>query len=242
MFSSTLLAVASAALASAHTIITYPGWRGNSLITNETFPYGMQWMYPCGGMPTTTNRTFWPTTGGAVAFQPGWFQGHNTAFIYINLGYGNEGPELRPDLAGPPNMSHPMITPFQILGPNKGPYPGTFCLPQVRLPAGFEAKAGDNATIQVVELAQHGAALYSCVDITFAEPGDKRIAKVNETNCFNSTDLGVADIYTLTLRASGETKDISTSGAASRAMPLSGGALAYLGYLPLLLGGLWVLV
>lgn len=41
----------------AHIVITYPGWRGNSLITNgtvgvddykpDTFPYGMQWMYPC---------------------------------------------------------------------------------------------------------------------------------------------------------------------------------------------------
>jgi hypothetical protein len=31
----------------AHTVITYPGWRGDNLITNETFPYGMQWMYPC---------------------------------------------------------------------------------------------------------------------------------------------------------------------------------------------------
>lgn len=53
---------------SAHTVITYPGWRGNSLHTNGTlpqnnpntigvdwnneteqydFPYGMQWIYPC---------------------------------------------------------------------------------------------------------------------------------------------------------------------------------------------------
>ena len=47
MLSSLLLAVAYAALASAHTIITYPGWRGNNLITNASFPYGMQWMYPC---------------------------------------------------------------------------------------------------------------------------------------------------------------------------------------------------
>lgn len=30
-----------------HTVITYPGWREDNLITNETFPYGMQWMYPC---------------------------------------------------------------------------------------------------------------------------------------------------------------------------------------------------
>jgi hypothetical protein len=54
----------------AHMVITYPGWRGNNLLTtgleqdgsvpadglgafydNKTeslqYPYGMQWMYPC---------------------------------------------------------------------------------------------------------------------------------------------------------------------------------------------------
>lgn len=48
----------------AHTIITYPGYRGNNLYTNGTveesnglgvawqnnsyiFPYGMEWIYPC---------------------------------------------------------------------------------------------------------------------------------------------------------------------------------------------------
>jgi hypothetical protein len=54
----------------AHTVIVYPGWRGNNIHTNGTvsptdaniipgslgitydngtvgFPYGMQWMYPC---------------------------------------------------------------------------------------------------------------------------------------------------------------------------------------------------
>lgn len=57
-------------LAAAHTVIVYPGWRGNNIHTNGTasptdpsiipgslginydngtlgFPYGMQWMYPC---------------------------------------------------------------------------------------------------------------------------------------------------------------------------------------------------
>lgn len=33
--------------AQSHIIMTYPGWRGDNLITNETFPYGMQWIYPC---------------------------------------------------------------------------------------------------------------------------------------------------------------------------------------------------
>jgi hypothetical protein len=63
-----LAIVATWSLAAAHTVITYPGWRGNNLHTtgeapqynpdtigidynsnNDTysFPYGMQWMYPC---------------------------------------------------------------------------------------------------------------------------------------------------------------------------------------------------
>lgn len=104
-----------------------------------------------GGMPTSTNRTKWPVEGGAVSLQPGWFPGHSRAQIYINLGLGTV----------PPNMSHPMITPFEIVGPDNDPYPGTICLPQVKLPAGIEVSPGDNATIQVVELAQHGAALYN---------------------------------------------------------------------------------
>ncbi|KIW04666.1 uncharacterized protein PV09_04405 [Verruconis gallopava] len=182
----------------AHTVITYPGWRGDNLNTNGTnpdgsvptgslgmnwnpqtggydFPYGMQWMYPCGGLPMSTNRTKWPVTGGALAFQPGWFNGHKTAFIYINIGLGTE----------PLNYSHPMVPVFQIVGPTNLMYPGTFCLPQIPLPANITYNIGDNATIQLVEAAVHGAALYSCVDITFADPAD--VAPVNSSNCFNST-------------------------------------------------------
>jgi len=47
MLPSIILTLASAALVSAHTVITYPGWRGDNLKTNDEFPYGMQWMYPC---------------------------------------------------------------------------------------------------------------------------------------------------------------------------------------------------
>jgi hypothetical protein len=112
---------------------------------------------PGGGIGTTKNRTYWPTTGGAVAFQPGWFQGHGTSFLYINLGYYDDGPD-----SGPQNMSNPMLPPLQLLGPSKNPYPGTVCFPQLPLPKNAPAfKAGDLATIQVVELAVHGAALYS---------------------------------------------------------------------------------
>lgn len=102
-------------------------------------------------MPTSQNRTKWPVNGGAVAMQPGWFPGHQTALIYINFGLG-EVPE---------NMSHPVVSPFQITGPTNDPYPGTICLPQVPLPANISAQIGDKATIQVVEIAKHGAALYN---------------------------------------------------------------------------------
>jgi len=59
---------------------------------------------------------------------------------------------------------------------------------------------GDNATIQVVETAIHGAALYSCVDITFADPKD--VAEVNETNCFNSTDISFNNVYSIAIGGS----------------------------------------
>ncbi|MCJ1286102.1 hypothetical protein MMC26_005445 [Xylographa opegraphella] len=185
------------ACASAHTVITYPGWRGDNLLSNgtqaeanglgvgpdNTFPYGMQWMYPCGGMPSTTNRTLWPIGGGAIAVQPGWAVGHATAFMYFNLGMGTI----------PVNMSLPMMPVFQITGPTRQSYAGGFCFPQVPLPAGVSPQIGDNATIQVVEAAVHGAALYSCVDITFADPKD--VAQVNASNCQNSSDIGFNLVY-----------------------------------------------
>jgi len=222
------VAVVGAALTSAHTIITYPGWRGNNLITNSTWPYGMQWIYPCGGMPTTTNRTFWPTTGGAIGFQPGWFQGHATAFMYINLGFGTDGPD-----GGPPNMSNPMVPLFEMDGPSNNPFSGSVCLPQVPLPAGANVKPGDNATIQVVEAARHGASLYSCVDITFVEPGDKRLLEVNTSNCFNSSDIGYSDVYSVSRIAPNITGTTSDAGLRP---------FACLGWLPVLLGTAWLMV
>ncbi|RYO87982.1 hypothetical protein DL766_001701 [Monosporascus sp. MC13-8B] len=237
MLSSILLPIIASTLAAAHIVISYPGWRGNNLITNDTFPFGMQWMYPCGGHPPTTNRTYWPTRGGAVAFQPGWFQGHQTAFLYVNLGFGTDGPD-----GGPPNMSFPMVAPFQLLGPSKNPYPGTVCLPQVPLPVNTTVNAGDLATIQIVELAAHGASLFSCVDIEFAEPGDPRIPEVNETNCFNSTDLGFAEIYTITTKAVGESAN-STSGAPSSFWRRNSPSFwSWAGYLPVVVGSAWLLL
>lgn len=110
-------------------------------------------------MGLSRNRTYWPISGGAVSFEPGWRRGHEKAVGYINLGIGTEGPDH-----GPKNMSFPMVHEFKILGPTNEEYDGQICLPSVALPEGLEINVGDNATIQVVEIAQHGAALYSVGD------------------------------------------------------------------------------
>lgn len=57
-----------------------------------------------------------------------------------------------------------------------------------------------------------------CVDITFVEPGDDRLEIVNETNCFNSNDIGFADVYTIVTRESGaDPLDPRTSASTSDA-------------------------
>lgn len=104
-----------------------------------------------GGLGVTQNRTHWPISGGALAVQPGWNSGHKTALMFINLGLGES----------PKNYSMVMVPRFQLTGPSNQEYEGTFCLPQVPLPAGVTPKEGDLASIQVVEAAQHGAALFS---------------------------------------------------------------------------------
>lgn len=135
---------------------------------NNTYPYGMQWIYPCtssslfqsshqltlllgGGMPMSTNRTKWPVTGGAIGLQPGWFSGHSNALMYINLGHGTV----------PLNYSLIMQSVFGIVGPNNLHYSASICMPQVPLPVNYTAVVGNNATIQIIETAQHGAALYT---------------------------------------------------------------------------------
>lgn len=84
-----------------------------------------------------------------------------------------------------------------------------------------------------------------CVDITFVEPNDPRLTQVNESNCFNSNDIGFADVYTITQQASGA--NATTSGAEHTFFYFgrhrsSGGWLAYAGWLPAVVGGLWMLL
>lgn len=86
------------------------------------------------------------------------------------------------------------------------------------------------------------------MDITFAEPNDPRIAEVNESNCFNSNQIGFADVYTITTKASNQAVVNATSGAEPSVSfwyfgrHRQGSWLGYAGWLPLIVGGLWVLL
>ena len=77
--------------------------------------------------------------------------------MYINLGIGTI----------PQNYSLIMQPVFEIIGPQNDAYPGSsVCLPQVPMPANLTVNEGDNATIQLVENAKHGAALFSVSSTT----------------------------------------------------------------------------
>ncbi|KAF6819439.1 hypothetical protein CPLU01_13031 [Colletotrichum plurivorum] len=209
-----------ASLAQAHVAITYPGWRGNNILTNDTFPFGMQFAYPCGGLDVTQNRTHWPLDGGALAIQPGFNRGHESALMYVNIGLGED----------PANYTTVVVPMFHLTGPTNEAYEGTFCLPRVPLPRGVQPREGDLASIQVVQATVHGGALYSCVDIIFTG-NQSSIPEVTDQNCFNSTELKIeaariqtnSDPITSPSGPPVTTASPTPTGAASRMLaPVSG--------------------
>ncbi|TDZ22686.1 hypothetical protein Cob_v004316 [Colletotrichum orbiculare MAFF 240422] len=200
------------ALAQAHVAITYPGWRGNNLGSNKTFPFGLQWIYPCGAMDVTQNRTHWPIDGGSLAIQPGFMRGHESALMYVNIGFGEE----------PQNYTTVLVPMFHLTGPTNEAYNGTFCLPKIPLPDGVTPRNGDLASIQVVQAAKHGGALYSCVDIIFTDD-ESEVPSVTEDNCFNSTDLKV-EAAGIAINSAPITEPTVTAVTTPSPTPTSGGS------------------
>jgi len=172
MLQSLFLAAALATTASAHFVINYPPDRGNS--------YNTQFQFPCGGMQTTGNRSFWPTAGGAISLAPL----HDFSFTTINIAIG----EVIQETTDVNRFNHIMVPTFNQTGGN-----GTFCLPSIKIPKSLKplVKAGVNATIQIVQLVASGSALYNCADITFSDTEAQRFGNpaVWNTICFNSTGM-----------------------------------------------------
>ncbi|ETS78288.1 hypothetical protein PFICI_10350 [Pestalotiopsis fici W106-1] len=193
-----------AAVVQSHLHIIYPGSRGENLVINGTvaetnglsiglangtdnpiYPYGMQWQYPCGGLPVGQNRTSWPVRGnGILSFQMGLQAGHSKALLYVNMGLGSL----------PPNHSLVMVPVFNIDGPTNAEYHDSICLDHVPLPANVTVNPGDNATIQIVQAAKHGAALYNCVDVTFVD--NLETPSLDSIGCSNSTGIHFSAVST----------------------------------------------
>jgi hypothetical protein len=199
LLATVFLLLATLQTVSAHFSIVYPAWRGNTLHDNQ------QWDYPCGGMASRGNRTLWPIKGGKISVIPGWNSGHATSLWYVNMGFGTN----------PDNMTNPMVHVFQLTGPSKDPFPGTFCLQDVPLPANTTVVPGQNATIQLIQVALHGASLYNCADITFVAD-ETEADPVPEGMCANSSTVGFNLVYT-------------TSNSLPSAAPLGVSTLALLG-------------
>ncbi|KAK9772879.1 hypothetical protein SCAR479_10389 [Seiridium cardinale] len=94
----------------------------------------------------------------------------------------------------PANYSLGMVPVFDIDGPTSNEYQDNICLSRVPLPAGVEVKPGDNSTVQIVAAAKHGAALYSCVDITFVDSSEA--PSLGSISCTNSSSISFSAVST----------------------------------------------
>ncbi|KAM7207237.1 hypothetical protein V8F20_002503 [Naviculisporaceae sp. PSN 640] len=141
-----LAVLATAQLATAHYGLLYPEWRFDTLSGDERYS---QWEYPCAGVPGNTgNRTEWPLTGGSLKLE----LHHAWTYVFVNLGLGENVTVFNYTLT-------PQL--FNTTGN------GTFCLPELPLPANLTPKDGDQASLQVITTDYKGTALYNCADIVF---------------------------------------------------------------------------
>lgn len=104
-----------------------------------------------GGVDQTEsdkNRTAWPLDGGSVVFKGS----HAWAYTFVNLGLG-EGNTT--------NFNITLVEGFNQTGN------GTFCFPKVTLPSGIRVENGSEASIQVIQVNEHGSALYN---VSFSPP------------------------------------------------------------------------
>ncbi|KAI5804282.1 hypothetical protein EDC01DRAFT_642729 [Geopyxis carbonaria] len=180
-----------------------------------------------GGVHHTTNRSTWPTNGGALSLIPG----HAWALTAVNIALGNnvteEGVYSNP-------FTHVMVPFFNQTGGNE-----TFCIPKLKIPPSIapDVSAGVNATIQVIQLTPTGAALYNCLDITFSDDEANRFGdpKVWDEYCYNGTGISA-----LRLGEKGPPPNGTlTSAASGRALPMHTAwtALATAAVVALVMGG-----
>ncbi|KAK3080200.1 hypothetical protein LTS18_002864 [Coniosporium uncinatum] len=190
---STLSTVALlSSLASAHFTVNYPYWRGSSFDEGKS-----QWSWPCANVTqelSANNRTAWPLTGGSLNLKVS----HPWAYTYVTLGLGNEVTSFNVSL-----LDH-----FNQTGN------GTFCIPQLGAAqlAELGVQEGTNASLQVVQINEHGNALYNCADITFSSTA----TTLSGDACTNSSNVaGTALMNEADVSSSSSSSGSGTNGAAS---------------------------
>lgn len=96
------------------------------------------------GINTTdaSNRTEWPLTGGAVAYN----SSHDSAIAFINLGIGTGQVSFNISL-----LDHGLLNVTK----------GVLCLPDLSIPTGLNISEGTEASVQVITLGHTGSALYN---------------------------------------------------------------------------------
>lgn len=109
------------------------------------------------------NRTEWPLTGGSIALDVS----HPWALTYVNLGLGNNVTSF--------NIT--LVPAFNQTGN------GTFCWPEVGTAklAELGVTEGQNASLQVIQLATSGNALYN-VSHLIKSPQSKKLLQVSNSN------------------------------------------------------------
>ena len=88
------------------------------------------------------NRTEWALDGGPVVFKGS----HPWAFTFVSLGLGGDNTTV---------FNYTLVEGFNQTGN------GTFCFPKISLPSDLEVSNGTTASIQVIQVNEHGSALYN---------------------------------------------------------------------------------
>lgn len=154
-----------------------------------------------GQQTSSTNRTLWPLTGGAIV----WNSTLLSALTYINLGLGAFPTTFNVSLHGVYNQTGAGVT----------------CLPGVGAAAlrALNLTDGQPASVQVVAVSGDGAALYNCADITFSASAPA----VDPGLCVNGTGVGGAFVMNAPQvgSAGGANSSSVKAAATSRVVPVA---------------------
>ncbi|KAI5804894.1 hypothetical protein EDC01DRAFT_626808 [Geopyxis carbonaria] len=180
---------------SAHFTLNYPPSRGDDDKTQATGP--------CGGLDTpSSERTKWPLTGGQLSFKAGHEEAKTAVYLALS------------DKPGTADFSITLVQPFMQVGM------GNFCWDPLSMAKNDSIKAGDKATIQVVQQGHTGGGLYNCADIVFTDED------VSVKSCANASTVSAEPLSSSSDHSAGHSSSAAASSGAASTAAASGTAAA----------------